>query len=652
MSIKSLSTKIGALILLIITAFTLSLFSMPFTAKAESGFFVGESVTGEAVYTDQLDTGKIDISFDYSLNGDPVLVGLMRSANTVPSVNNSVRGLIFSVRFENGEVLLNVDSVELRSTVNRITDFKIGIFQQGSVDISLVNSESGFRLYINSQRCVNNYNDALSSLNASTFALANKTTLGVNVGDGSEIKFTKIFSTDEVLPESVQWFCKDYVISSSNSVTVNGNVASYSQYLNVAYTMLSLSTQANEVQISFANNVSSPLFDGATASGVTLTIRKLNGKSYADISFIEKGSETPLVYGYLLGTAVDDHTVSLTKSASTIGFRIFVDGIELKNGAYPVLCNYSIADLAKYISGSIYGTYVSVGTQSGEATVTNVSSLEYDPYPAPYEKEIENTSAYGKTSSDWTGNALVNESGVVSAYSPICLNDELSTEYVAFYLGFENLSDSAAVVESSVSFGLASKAQTDSLEMDGSVKSNAIIFTLSMRNGTIGVSGCVRYEGSVKNVLSWIAIEGAVVENDLFIEFVYYDYDIALYINGNMVKTSFGSNPLNDYYSLYFENESYNTYLCFGSSCSQNASKPTLSAENSARYRVYGIANDLPEKYKVKELSVTRSEKAIAEKFEIIIAVLPAVAVVAVFAVCVTVVVLIKKRKVKRNENI
>ena len=610
---------------------------------APASIVEGEPVGGNAVYAEALSSGTVrfTVSFSGMAEGDTALVGLMRSEGALPSAERGERSLVFALEQGADSLLLSVYRITATAEEALLEGESVGT---GAVSVELVRSaQSGYMLTVNGQRYIRNYADLLSDLSVNDFALMNRTHLALSMGGGTAT-FTGI-SSDTAGESSVppEWLLETSAVSGTDGQgEFTNEAASYSVWQNAAYVSVGLRLDLSvngKTSLAFSDSFV-PLAAGASANGFRLDFYRNAGGVYLDVSGVAAGTERLECSRVRLGgEGTLSAQVELKKKSSATGFVLLVNGERITAAGRDALDSYAATEVSRYIDGSTRGVYVSLAAENSTVRSEGISSMTYDPAPVAnvLSSAVVNESAYGSSASEWSGDVEVGENGVMTSAGGAVLGEELDTEYVAFDLGFEYLSDATQVLDSYVAFGLSAEGSSSAV-LPGDSGPNAIFFLLSLRDGLLHISGYARYEGEQSNFLSWTALPDVSVQNDLRIEFVYYDYDLTLYINGEPLTTSYGSNPLNDYYSIYFENENYKTRLCFANYCFADESKPTLTAENCAKYRVYNIGNDLPDAYIPEGLSSTESEDFAPERMNVWLGVvLPAacVLVLAAAAFCV-----------------
>ncbi len=611
----------------------------PISVSADTAVLnLGVATSGQAIYGESLQTGTISLQAEISAGeAENVRIGFMRSANTTPSADDDVRGLIFIFYTESDSTFMDVKSVELRTTKTLLKGYALN---DSTFSLSVVKVAKGYKMFVDGERIIHNYKDVLDSVNTANFALLSKTNLAVNADGNATVTISNL-SSDETADatESGEWFTKTEAVATdaSGAITLDNMSASLSTGYNLAYTKVEVAVQSTEgavTSLSLATAPFAPLFlDDARGMNKGLIVRfsRLNSGTYADIAFYNGNETEALCSEKYLGETID-FVLELKKKQSIVGFALLINGERMLKDGYDILCDMEKELLGTFVTTELTATYLSFGVENGSASVCSVSSLSYDPEPIANDKTIINSSEYGLRASDWSGNAVVDENGVMYSYAATNLNDALELEYVGFTLGFAYLADTT-VNDCYVAFGLASQPADTSVLPEKNKTCNSIFFLLKKTSNTVYISGYSRYNGTLKNILPWQALGGVYAENEFQIEFVYYDYDLTLYINGESVKTSYGANPLEMYYSLYYENADYKTYLCFANYVFQNSEKPTLTAENCAKYRVYNIENELPEKYIASSLTANKSENIVNQPFEAKNVVVPALITFAGFVV-------------------
>ena len=627
---------------------------MPVRAEtAVRQIVVGEEVTGDAVYAQELSVGKIEFSVTLSgmSEGDVALIGLLRNEAAVPDLEDRERGLVFSAEQK-------ADGRSL--AVYKVTALQAELLYEmpipdGELSVTLLRTtDSKYKLYVNGTRLIAEYADVLSDVLASDFSLLSRTHLALSVSGAGQALFGKIESAAEGETAAAYEWLKSGSAVASDAAGIGSfadETACFSAWQNVAYARIDLDLSLNRggsVGISFSDAPSSVLSKTGGGKGIYVLFYAQNDGIYMDVYGADGEAVASECLRYAIGDGSDlSLRVELKKKMPVTGFALFVNGTRVQKGEGDILDEYTKEDVGRYIDADTTGTYLSLTAENASVTVGGIASGTYDPEPVANEKAgLANDSAYGTSVSEWTGEVMADENGVITSASGCTLNEALGLDYVAFDLGFVYLSDSDRVLDSYVSFGLSSAADPSAVLPEASNEGNSIFFLLSLRSGILYISGYARYLGELSNFLAWTALPDVSPENDLHIEFVYYNYELTLYINGESLKTSYGSNPLNDYYSLYYENEDYKTYLCFANYCYADETKPTLSAENAARYRVYNIENELPRSYISGEISATVSEELVPEKMNGWLGIaLPAGCVLLVSAGAYAAAVLIRRRK-------
>lgn len=615
----------------------------------------GKAVSGAGIYAEELAVGRIDItvSLQNFAEGEAVLVGLLRSEGVLPDLENKERGLVFGIMQQQAGYALTVYSVTAAKSTVLLDGYSL---EEGPISFSIVrNSENKYKLYVNGSRLVADYRDLLADTRANDFALVNKTHLAfVSESSGSLIFEEIVSSADGESSSSYEWMKKDSVVASAQNGAgeFTDEAACFSVWQNVMYTQVVLNADFKEnssVSLGFSASASTVLTTEGGGKGFLLNFYEKNGGIYLDVYGINLETSRAECLRYYVGSAgIAQLRVELKKKMPATGFGLLVNGTRVQSGVADVFEGYVKEDVGRYIDGTTTGTYLSVSVSGTSAEVEEILSMQYDPEPIANDKlGLANDSAYGTASSEWSGDVNVDAQGIMTSAGGASLKESLELEYVAFWLGFEYLSDAAQVLDSYVAFGLSSQPDAQSVLPDSDNEANSIFFLLSVRNGLLYISGYARYEKDLTNILGWTALTNVSAESDLFIEFVYYDYDLTMYINGESLKTSYGSNPLNDYYSLYFENDEYKTNLCFANYCYADENKPTLTAENCAKYRVYGIMNDLPDRYKDEGMALTENEEVIPGEMNVWLGIVLPIACMLVFVVAADAVVFLILRKRK-----
>lgn len=616
---------------------------------------LGAEVRGTAVYAEALAVGTVRFSAEMRVaEGESVSLGLMRNADAVPTQQDNARGLIFSVTEKDGDLYLDVKGVELRAVTQYVQGYRL---EGTRLSVELARRTRGYRLTVNGVRMISDYADTLSALTAATFSLANKTYFAAaTFGADATVIVESLWS--DAQSDSVtgnEWFSASActLSGSTAAVTVRDTAMRLGTSQNVSYVRIGLRLaegEGEETYLAFASSEAPPLFTAQgdpAGNGVALKFRNNNGNVYLDVTLYSGSTQVRLCGNLLLGKETDV-SVELKKKPSLLGYALLLNGTRLTIEDTDILGGLTKEELGQYVDASFSGTFVSVGS-SGDAAVREVTSMAYDPQPILNEKNIVNASDYGTKTTDWEGEYRI-ENGVLLSHSYAYLRQGLDTRYVGFDLGFAALSDSATTLDSYIAFGLSSVPSATAVLPEANSAGNAIFFLVSKRNGTVYLSGYSRFQGELRNFLSATALQGVQAENEMKVEFVYCDYDLTLYINGTAVKTSYGSNPLDDYYSLYYENEAYQTHLCFASYAYADAQKPTLTAQNCAQYRVYGIENDLPAAYIPSSAEVTKSETLQKERFRAAKAIVPCVITFALCAAAGSAVVVVFMKKKEKGK--
>ena len=363
----------------------------------------------------------------------------------------------------------------------------------------------------------------------------------------------------------------------------------YADYVQYSLSLIDLS--AGKVRVALFASAAAPTAAGG-ARGMMLEFSEIGGRIFVNGYKTALRSAEPVFSSFDAGPSGQPIEV-LFKAKTKQGMVLTVNGVRVTEGGEDVF-DERVAELASAAGYFFFG----VGLEgSAQAEVFSVSSQNFDPEPeVTVPDEVVPEGALGMDAEAWTedepGSIVVNEGGTLDMYKPAILTTPLDPDYVAVRLELQTLTDSTAQ-DGWLTIALcADPSDTYNASPFETVRVPAASLILMFKNagGMLQMGVFYRYEGQLYMIRGLETFLAGVAGTYTF-EFVYFDSEMTLYVNGQAFTAADGSNPLADIGRVNYVGEDGKTYLGFYS----YSPDTNYSGRNARRWTLLGLENQMPE---------------------------------------------------------